>query len=120
MADSKIQKPLPNRNWETIIFGTNLTTTETIYNTYNSRKFSDYDLLIFTIGASTDDIRQTHVIQSWWWINGRKILMTVMHGGNLENKCSINITYNSDTSIKAFVGNSGVVNYLQVFGGFVR
>ena len=120
MAEGNEPRPLPYRNWETIIIGTNLTTTETIYNTYNSRKFSDYDLLIFTIGGSADDIRGTNVIQSWWWMNGRKILMAIMHGSSLENRCSVDITYNSDTSIKARVGNSGLINYLQVFGGFIR
>lgn len=117
MAEGHEPKPLPNLKWYSALTGTTLTTTETVHNTFNGRKFSDYDVLIFLVGGSASDFRNSVIIPSALWATDKSILFTVLHGVNSENKTSVSISYNSDTSIKASVGISGAVNILQILGG---
>ena len=98
-----------------------LTTTSTDYNTYNSRKFSDYDLIIFRFGASTTDTRQTVVIPQSIWKSGQVINMGALHGSSASTPSSysyssVNITYKSDTSLTALASGSAMLNTLFVYG----
>lgn len=97
--------------------GVTLTTTNTNYSTYSSRKFSDYDLIIFQIGASANNCRRSVVLpKASWNTGGKNINEAVFHGNNLDQACAITISYASDTSFSAYVSGSGVINYLLVYG----
>ena len=98
-----------------------LTTTQTTYNTYSGRKFSDYGLLLITIGASTSDVRASLEIPSSVFISGDGISpMTVWidcwsNSGNTFNHVAVK--YVSDTSFVAYLGTSGTVaKYLNIYG----
>lgn len=93
-----------------------LTSTSTTYTTYNGRKFSDYDLLIFRIGASATNTRRTVILPSVVWTSGAAINEGIMHGSGLNNKCSVVINYRDDTSVTAYVGDSGAINHIEIYG----
>ena len=104
-----------------LILSTSITTTATDYNTYSSRKFSDYDLIIFKFGASAYDTRQSVVLPISEWVSGRAINMGALHGSSVSTPSSysyssINITYKSDTSITALASGSAGLNNLVVYG----
>lgn len=98
-----------------------LTTTQTTYNTYSGRKFSDYGLLLITIGASTSDVRASLEIPSTVFTSGNGIdPMTVWidcwsNSGNTFNHVAVK--YVSDTSFIAYLGTSSTVaKYLNIYG----
>ena len=104
-----------------IMTDTTLTSTETTYNTYSSRKFSDYTLIIFKMGSSSSDVRRTVVLPTSLWNSGKTINENVLHGATASSVSSYSVTpitikYNGDTSIKANVGGAGAINHLEIIG----
>ena len=98
-----------------------LTTTNTEYSTTYSRKFSDYDLLIFRIGYGADNVRRTVVMPTNNWYSGASINESILHGASSGHASDYDITtigvnFNSDTSIKASVGGEGLINTLKIYG----
>lgn len=98
-----------------------LTTTNTEYSTTYSRKFSDYDLLIFRIGYGADNARRTVVLPTNNWYSGASINESILHGASSGHASDYDITtigvnFNSDTSIKASVGGEGLINTLKIYG----
>lgn len=112
-----------NKTAETysLILLNTLTNTETTFTTYNSRKFSDYDLYIFTFGTSDINIRRTVVLTKSQWKDGSSIDEGILHGASSStvssyDYCGIFVKYGSDTSIKAKVFGSGDINKFSVLG----
>ena len=104
-----------------IMVDTTLTSTETTYNTYSSRKFSDYTLIIFKMGSSPSDVRRTVVLPTSLWNSGKTINESVIHGATTSSASSYSVTpitikYNNDTSIKASVSGAGAINHLEIIG----
>jgi len=100
---------------------TTLSSTETTYNTYSSRKFSDYTLIIFKMGSSPSDVRRTVVVPTSLWNSGKTINESVIHGATTSSASSYSVTpitikYNNDTSIKASVSGAGAINHLEIIG----
>ena len=98
-----------------------LTTTSTTFDTYNSRKFSDYDLIIFKMGSSENDIRQTVVLPQTVWVSGKTINMGALHGASVSTPSSysyssVNIQYYSDTKYTAIASGSATLNNLIIWG----
>ena len=113
-----------------LILGSTATTTSTVYNTYNGRKFSDYDIIVFLYGTSQNDIRDTRIMYQTMWSSGVTVRSFILHGStsasaSASQVSTTNVTYRDDTSVTASVGNSGLVNYftiigLRIVGGVVR
>lgn len=106
---------------QAVISDTPLTTTASAYNTVNSRKFSDYDLLVFKLGNSVTDTRRTVVLPSNIWSSGWTINEGVLHGSTVSTPSSyqyssFSITYKSDTSITASVNGSATITHLAIYG----
>ena len=104
-----------------IMTDTTLTSTETTYNTYSSRKFSDYTLIIFKMGSSSTDVRRTVVVPTSLWNSGKTINESVIHGATTSSASSYSVTpitikYNNDTSIKASVSGAGAINHIEIIG----
>ena len=104
-----------------IMTDTTLTSTETTYNTYSSRKFSDYTLIIFKMGSSSTDVRRTVVLPTSLWNSGKTINESVIHGATTSSASSYSVTpitikYNNDTSIKASVSGAGAINHIEIIG----
>lgn len=104
-----------------IMTDTTLSSTETTYNTYSSRKFSDYTLIIFKMGSSSSDVRRTVVVPTSLWNSGKTINESVIHGATTSSASSYSVTpitikYNNDTSIKASVSGAGAINHLEIIG----
>lgn len=104
-----------------IMTDTTLSSTETTYNTYSSRKFSDYTLIIFKMGSSSSDMRRTVVVPTSLWNSGKTINESVIHGATTSSASSYSVTpitikYNNDTSIKASVSGAGAINHLEIIG----
>lgn len=106
---------------QAIVADTALTTTPTDYNTVSSRKFSDYDLIVFKLGNSLTDTRRTVVLPSSIWSSGWTINEGVLHGSTASTPSSyqyssFSISYKSDTSITASVSGSGTIAHLAIYG----
>ena len=104
-----------------IMTDTTLSSTETTYNTYSSRKFSDYTLIIFKMGSSSSDVRRTVVVPTSLWNSGKTINESVIHGATTSSASSYSVTpitikYNNDTSIKASVSGAGAINHIEIIG----
>lgn len=104
-----------------IMVDTTLNSTETTYNTYSSRKFSDYTLIIFKMGSNSADVRRTVVLPTSLWNSGKTINESVIHGATTSSASSYSVTpiiikYNNDTSIKASVSGAGMINHLEIIG----
>lgn len=93
-----------------------LTTTSSTYSTYSSRKFSDYDMLIITLGASATDIRVTLAIPRSVFAQGKTFYLDCQtNNGQTFNQ--ISVKYSSDTSITASLTTSTTVcNILNIYG----
>ena len=98
-----------------------LTTTQTTYNTFNSRKFSDYGMILFTIGASNTDVRATLVISRKVFdgsdgANPRTLYIDCWsNSGQTFNQ--VIVKWVSDTSFIAYLATSGTVTkYLNIYG----
>jgi len=104
-----------------IITSQQVSTTEATYNTYDSRKFSDYDLLIFAFTNGTDDVRGTNVYPAIEWTSGKQIVFQALHGSSASSASSYSVSgliikYNSDTSVKASGGGANLINHFRIFG----
>ena len=104
-----------------LITSQQVSTTEATYNTYDSRKFSDYDLLVFAFTNGTDDIRDSKVYPAIEWTSGKQIVFQTLHGSSASSASSYNVSglvikYNSDTSVKASGGGANVINNFRIFG----
>ena len=98
-----------------------LTGTETTFNTFSGRKFSDYDLYIFTFGDSATYMRRTAIVTKSQWISGASVSEGVLHGSGSSSAsaysyCGIVISYNNDTSVKGKVLGSESINKFSIIG----
>ena len=108
--------------WYSLLTGRNLTTADTQQNTYGGRKISDYDVLLFIFGVNDSDIRRTAMINTGFWISGRQIVESVLHGSSASSASSYNVgtitvSYKSDTAFMAKCGGSGTIKRLSILGG---
>lgn len=92
------------------------TSTTTLINTYNGRKFSDYDLILFICGGTSNDFRATTIIPSSSWILSRSVYLIANHGVNLENVSSVNFFYGSDTSVQVNAAGAKAFTHCQIIG----
>ena len=86
----------------------------TSYNTYNGRKFSDYDLLIFNCEAGRYDIRRTTV--EYNWVSMSYVDEAIIHGANNSSISNVVFQYDSDTSIKMRTGGSNGISLVDIVG----
>lgn len=115
----------PKIIWYSLITGATLTTSDATYNTYNGRKFSDYDVILFVFGVDDTDTRGTAIINQPFWTSGKQIVESILHGSAASSASSysvgtISTKYQSDTSITARCTGSGVIKRLQVLGGKIE
>lgn len=120
---SEIKQSLSNLGLvcESIVNNATVTTSETIYNTYNSRKFSDYQILIFLEKYTDADIRASVVIPSFMWKSGGMIPLKALHGSTAASASGysvggITFSYNSDTKINMFSNGSNTFTIASVVG----
>ena len=100
----------------TLIANVTVSATETTYTTYNNRKFSDYDFLIFQLKASLIDIRATSMESSNGFVDGYKIRMTCTHDTNDSKITGVNFKYVSDTSMSIKLDNAAALPLVNVYG----
>lgn len=98
-----------------------LTGTETTFNTFSGRKFSDYDLYIFTFGESATYMRRTAIVTKSQWISGASVSEGVLHGSGSSSAsaysyCGMVISYNNDTSVKGKVLGSEAIDKFSIIG----
>ena len=98
-----------------------LTGTETTFNTFSGRKFSDYDLYIFTFGESATYMRRTAIVTKSQWVSGASVSEGVLHGSGSSSAsaysyCGMVISYNSDTSVKGRVLGSEAIDKFSIIG----
>ena len=98
-----------------LILSQTVTTTETTYNTYNSRKISDYRYLIFQIGV-TNSIRATDIVVRSTYVAQGTIIVSSPHGSGYSQISAVVFKYNSDTSFKIKTDGAGGLNVVEVFG----
>lgn len=118
-------------NWEKIITSTELNkvqdfwnifltqaiteTTPTVKASYSGRKFTDYPLLIFTIGASEKDVRNTIVFPSIRFSSTGDTVF--IRAYSYENYVELSISWRSDTEITVNkTGTAGFTPYLNILG----
>ena len=95
-------------------------TSEGTFKTYNSRKFSDYRVLLFTIGSSID-VRDSIVISTDTFASGAKVISTIMHNVS-SSKASdysvsvMTITYVNDTTYSITLGGTKAVKSIECVG----
>lgn len=98
-----------------------LTGTEATFNTFSGRKFSDYDLYIFTFGESATYMRRTAIVTKSQWVSGASVSEGVLHGSGSASAsaysyCGMVISYNSDTSVKGKVIGSEAIDKFSIIG----
>ena len=98
-----------------------LTGTETTFNTFSGRKFSDYDLYIFTFGESVTYMRRTALVTKSQWVSGASVSEGVLHGSGSSSAsaysyCGMVISYNNDTSVKGKVLGSEAIDKFSIIG----
>ena len=72
------------------------------FNTYESRKMSDFSLLIFCLKASSTDYRQYAIVpRGCFDTTSESIILTTLHGATSETVASVQFKYVSDTQIQA-------------------
>ena len=101
---------------QSVVTLSNVATSATTINTYNGRKFSDYDLLIFVAESTGNDYRSTGIITSSMWSSSKSIFCTSAHGASLENTSGIAVYYGSDTSCTAVATGNAAYTKLEVIG----
>ena len=99
----------------------NSTVTNGNVTTYGGRKISDYDILVFTSGNGTNDVRNTVLIPTGYFINGMTALMNTLHGslGSSVSEFSVSgvtIKYINDTTVYIILGGSKALNCTSVYG----
>ena len=93
-----------------------VTTTQTTYSTYNSRKFSDYDFLTITMGTGSD-YRQSITIPTSIFRNSTIPFYLDCNSNNGATFNQIAVKFVSDTSYIAYATTSStVVKVLEIFG----
>ena len=85
------------------------------FSTYNSRKVSDYDMLLLTLNYSNDDIRQSLLIPSSIFVSGRSFYLTTNSGSGGTTFNQIAVRFVNDTTISATL-NSGVCKVIYAYG----
>ena len=98
-----------------------ISTTQTAYNTFNSRKFSDYKLIIFVVGSNNTNVRRTIVMTNSNFVSGYTINEAILLGSTSSSASdygvsNIQIQYKDDTSFYALVSGNGLANHLTVYG----
>ena len=92
-------------------------TSEQVKNTYNNRKFSDYDILIIVIGANNINTRNAIVLPRSVFADANESIYIFAHGSN--QIVEVDIKYNDDTSIKiqqdVATGNP-FTPYIRIYG----
>lgn len=107
---------------ESLVLNTMITTTsDSTVNTYNSRKISDYDILIFHQIYENGDIRNTATIPVSVWKSGYSINMISLHGSSSASASDFRasglvISYNSDTAFSARYYGSGGIRTIAIYG----
>lgn len=95
--------------------------TDGTHTTYNSRKFSAYRMLVFNIGASTTDVRDTCVVNTNSFLTGEKIIFTLLHGVTSSKASDFsvstaNIACVSDTTYSVTFGGAKALKYIECVG----
>lgn len=99
--------------YETIINMQQITTSYVTRGTYNNRKFSDYDLLIFTPNANSWS-RGSCIIPVWLFENYTGVDIRFYQG---ENLIEVDIKRTSDTTFDAkYIGNLDTGCFINCFG----
>jgi hypothetical protein len=107
---------------ESLVLNTMITTTtDSTVNTYNTRKISDYDILIFHQIYENGDIRNTATIPVSVWKSGYSINMMAIHGSTSANASDYRasglvISFNSDTAFSARYYGSGGIRTIAIYG----
>ena len=104
-----------NGQSQSLILGTDITSTQAVYGTYNSRKLSDYRYLMFLMGVS-GSIRGTAFIDRGVFARIGELYITAPHGNNYSQIGGIVIRYNDDTSFKMNTDGSNLLTYIEVIG----
>lgn len=90
---------------------------EQVKNTYINRKFSDYEILIFVIGADNVNTRNTIIVPREVFANANESIYIFAHGSG--QIVEVDIKYNDDTSIKIHqdvtTGNP-FTPYIRIYG----
>ena len=90
---------------------------EQVMNTYINRKFSDYNILIFVIGANNVNIRNTIILPREVFANTNESVYIFAHGSN--QIVEVDIRYNDDTSIKIqqdVASGNPFTPYIRIYG----
>lgn len=115
-----INNNLKELNAYLLINGASVTSSsDTNISTYQSRKISDYQMLLFTLNYSINDIRQTLLIPtSVFAVSGMKVCLST-HLGTLGTTTytfnQMTVKHVNDTTISASLG-SGACKILYVYG----
>lgn len=114
---SAINSNLANITVDSLINGVSVTSSTFInISTYNSRKITDYHLLVFSMQYTVDDIRQTLIIpSSVFAVPGRAIYLVTNSGADGSIYNQIAVEYINTTTVRASLG-SGVCKILCVYG----
>lgn len=96
-------------------------TAEGTYTTYDNRKFSDYSIVIVTLGYSGADIRASCITAMNEFTAGKNLLVQALHGSTSSSASayslsSANVLMVSDTSLKITLGGSKILNSVTVYG----
>lgn len=123
LADQELKRQ--TITWYSLITGTTLTASDSTYNTYAGRKFSDYDVILFIFGVDDTDTRRTAIINQPFWSSGHQIAESILHGSASSSASAysvgtIAVKYRNDTSITARYTGSGTIKRLQVLGGIIK
>ena len=89
--------------------------------TYGGRKISDYDLLVFTSGFETNDVRNAVIIAKNYFVGGTSAIMSTLHGSTSSTisgyKVSgVTVKYVNDTTVNIALNGSKTINYTNVYG----
>lgn len=105
-----------NKGVYTLIANVSASSTATDYTTYNNRKITDYDLLIFQLKASLTDVRASSTDAVASFSSGYKVRMTATHDTNDSKISGVVFQYVSDTSINIKLDNAAALTTVNVYG----
>ena len=98
-----------------------LSTTQATYSTFNNRKFSDYGMILITIGASTTDVRASLMIPRIVFdgndaVSGKTFYLDCWtNNGQTFNQVAVK--WNSDIAFTAYLTTAGTVTkHLNIYG----
>lgn len=107
------------RSAMSLVTPTNATGTSTIYNTYSSRKISDFEYIAFYLydsASNRTNHRATAILPVTHWTSGRMITLTSNHGASLENIAGIIFAYASDTAFTVLLNGSKALTGFEIEG----